>query len=161
LTRSKRTPGTGFGWPRLQFACGVVHSNRGRSRSRKIADLRRLLGDRLAVPDLSGWRVREEEPIPPGFVFANPMTQRPDWCCEVLSPSTEKIDRELKLPLHAEAGVAWIWLVDPERRRVEIFQAVERKAALLDVVEGDAERAVPPFNTVVDMSRWWVTQPPE
>jgi Uma2 family endonuclease len=37
----------------------------------------------------------------------------PDWVCEVLCPSTERIDRARKLRIYAEAGVAHAWLVNP------------------------------------------------
>lgn len=76
----------------------------------------RFPGDKLAVPDLSGWHLDQDEPLPPQFVFENPIVRRPDWCCEVLSPSTEKKDREEKTPLYAQTGVECTWLVDPIAR---------------------------------------------
>lgn len=48
------------------------------------------LGSDILVPDLAGWR-REHLPTikdtPPYFTLA------PDWICEVLSPSTYRLDR--------------------------------------------------------------------
>ena len=64
----------------------------------------RLPGDLLAVPDIAGWRVERVPRLPE----ENPLTVIPDWCCEVLSPSTARPDRVLKLPLYAQAGVQWI-----------------------------------------------------
>jgi Uma2 family endonuclease len=119
----------------------------------------RLLDSRLAVPDLSGWRLPSEEPVPPTFAFDNPIVRVPDWCCEILSPSTEKIDREQKVPLYAEAGVSWIWLIDPQRRKAEILRSSAGKAAVTETLEGDVQRALPPFSSVVDTSRWWVKRP--
>lgn len=119
----------------------------------------RLVDERLAVPDLSGWRLGEGEAVPPPFVFANPIVRVPDWCCEVLSPSTKKVDREIKLPLYASASVGWIWLVDPEARRVEVHQSREGTAELVETVEGNVKRAIPPFTAVVDTGRWWVDGP--
>ena len=40
-------------------------------------------------------------------------TIRPNWICEVLSPSTMVKDRNRKLPIYAAAGVVHAWLVDP------------------------------------------------
>jgi hypothetical protein len=39
----------------------------------------------------------------------------PDWVCEVMSRSTEKLDRDEKLPYYAEHGVRHVWLVDPDK----------------------------------------------
>jgi Uma2 family endonuclease len=56
------------------------------------------LGEDILVPDLTGWRrdrmpyMSDEEPY---------FTLAPDWVCEVLSPSTGKVDRSEKLPLYA------------------------------------------------------------
>ncbi len=52
-----------------------------------------------------------------------------DWACmrtlvlvaEVLSPATEKQDREQKRRLYQEQGVGSIWLVDADRRQVEVW----------------------------------------
>jgi Uma2 family endonuclease len=77
----------------------------------------------------------------------------------VLSRSTERVDREIKVPLYARAGVAWLWLVDPEARRAEILRTAAGQMELVETVEGDVRRALPPFSSVVDTSRWWVTRP--
>src|SRR5262249_22162304 len=46
------------------------------------------------VPDLAGWRVERMSELPDTAWF----TLAPDWVCEVLSPSTENLDRVEKLP---------------------------------------------------------------
>ena len=45
----------------------------------------------------------------------------PDLVVEVLSPSTARMDRLLKLNRYAEAGVREYWLVDPVARTIEIL----------------------------------------
>ncbi len=67
------------------------------------------------VPDLAGWRVERMPELPATAYF----TVVPDWVCEVLSKSTEDIDRNKKLPLYAELGVAHVWLIDPIARTLE------------------------------------------
>jgi len=69
------------------------------------------------VPDLAGWR-RERMPLlPQGHRYA----VIPDWVCEVLSSSTESVDREIKMPIYAQFGVAYLWLLDPRARTLEAF----------------------------------------
>ena len=76
-------------------------------------------GEQVLVPDLAGWR-RERLPAIPDEAF---FTLAPDWVCEVLSPSTERIDRSRKLRIYAEAGVQHAWLVKPTDRTVEVLRA--------------------------------------
>lgn len=45
----------------------------------------------------------------------------PDLVVEVLSPSTERRDRELKRKLYANYGIRELWLVDPESRTIEVL----------------------------------------
>ena len=76
------------------------------------------LGEHVLVPDLAGWRKERMPQIPdvPYFELA------PDWLCEVLSPSTEALDRTDKLDIYAAAEVAWVWLVNPRLRTLEVLQ---------------------------------------
>ena len=73
--------------------------------------------DEPVVPDLAGWRV-ETMPELPDTAFIAAVT---DWVCEVLSRSTEKLDRDEKLPLYAEQGGGHVWLVDPAARTLEAY----------------------------------------
>lgn len=67
-------------------------------------------------PDLAAWRVERMSSLPetPYFSIA------PDWICEVLSRSTEHVDRTKKLPYYAAHGVRQVWLVDPIEKRLEV-----------------------------------------
>jgi Uma2 family endonuclease len=47
----------------------------------------------------------------------------PDLVVEVPSPGTAKFDREVKRKRYLEHGVTEVWLVDPDRREVEVFRA--------------------------------------
>jgi Uma2 family endonuclease len=74
-----------------------------------------LAGD-VFVPDISGWR-REHLPEVPD---TNGIEIAPDWVCEILSPSTFRIDRLKKLPKYARNQIEHVWIVDPEHRTLEV-----------------------------------------
>ena len=56
----------------------------------------------VVVPDLAGWR-RAKLPEMPRTAF---LELAPDWVCEIVWPSTERIDRGKKLPIYAREGVS-------------------------------------------------------
>lgn len=111
-----------------------------------------LRGDVL-VPDISGWR-RERLPVlPEGPGFEVP----PDWLCEILSPSTESFDRGQKLPRYALAGVSHLWLIDPMKRRLEVYGRADLEWLLLEEYSGSAVVNAPPFEPVsLDLAPLWV-----
>ncbi len=45
----------------------------------------------------------------------------PDLVMEILSPSTRRHDRLVKLNLYQRAGVREYWIVDPENKAVQVF----------------------------------------
>ena len=99
------------------------------------------LDDLLVVPDLAGWRVERVPELPDD----NPLTIVPDWTCDVLSPSTERDDRRLKLPLYARCGVGHVWLVDPDQRLVEVFETRGGLPTLLETAIDDDRCSLEPF----------------
>src|SRR5687767_11802679 len=80
----------------------------------------------------------------------------PDWCCEILSPTTARDDKGKKLPLYASCGVPWSWLVDPELRLVEVYQTVSGLPALVTTAQDDDRRVVPPFDIEIAFADWWI-----
>jgi Uma2 family endonuclease len=115
---------------------------------------------RLAVPDLSGWRLREGEQSPPPFAADKPIARCPDWCCEVLSKSTEKKDREKKLPMYAADGVEWNWIIDAERHRIEVYRTKDGAPVPVEAIEADVECANPPFESAVRTATFWLPPDP-
>lgn len=98
----------------------------------------------VAVPDLAGWRRERMPTLPEDHRFEIV----PDWVCEILSPSTARKDRALKLPLYARFGVAHAWLVDPAARTLETFELRERLWSLVGVFKDEDTVAAPPFAAV-------------
>ena len=111
----------------------------------------RFPGDRLAVPDLAGWRADRHPELPDD----NPLRVIPSWCLEVLSPSTASDDRMLKLPLYASTGVDHIWLVDPALRTFEVYESVDGRPTLVATAREADVITVPPFDTELSLATWW------
>jgi len=57
----------------------------------------------------------------PKLVTRAAIAGAPDLVVEIISPSTARADRKIKLPLYARHGVAEFWLVDPDDHSVEVF----------------------------------------
>ena len=53
---------------------------------------------------------------------ARGMRGAPDWLAEVLSPSTARHDRFVKLPVYERAGVREVWLIHPIDRALTTYQ---------------------------------------
>ena len=111
------------------------------------------LGNDVLVPDIAGWR-RERLPAVP----ADPhLALAPDWVCEVLSPSTEALDRGKKLARYARAGVAHAWLLNPVGRSLEVLALENGKWALLDRHEGRSSIRARPFDEVeLELRALWI-----
>jgi Uma2 family endonuclease len=61
----------------------------------------------------------------------------PDLVIEVISPRSQERDRVAKMRGYAFHGVPEYWLVDPDRRRVEVYQLRGKVFRLTDQVSGD------------------------
>lgn len=112
-------------------------------------------GGDVLVPDVAAWRKermpRAPEPLEPY------LTLPPDWVCEVLSPSTEKLDRFRKLPRYHAAGVTHLWLVNPADRTLEIYEREARGYLRTEGYEGSVEVRVPPFDALpLPLGRLWL-----
>lgn len=102
------------------------------------------LGGDALVPDLAGWR-RERMPELPDTAA---LTLAPDWVCEVLSPSTETLDRARKMGSYAREGVKHLWLVDPRPRMLEVYRLEEGRWSRLGAYLGDALVRAEPFEAL-------------
>jgi Uma2 family endonuclease len=79
--------------------------------------------------------------------------------CEVLSPSTERIDRSRKLRIYAEAGVAHAWLVKPTDRTLKVLRLREGAWTIVAVWEDAAVVRVEPFDAIeLELARLWAVQ---
>ncbi|MFA5949369.1 MAG: Uma2 family endonuclease [Hyphomicrobium sp.] len=116
------------------------------------------LGPHVVVPDLAGWRRERLTPFPETAFIETP----PDWLCDVLSPSTQGLDRTDKLAIYAEHGVAHCWYVDPLARTLEVFALTGGKRLLTAAFKGADPVAAPPFEVhTFPLNALWVDDTPE
>jgi Uma2 family endonuclease len=107
------------------------------------------------APDLAGWRRGRTPQLPKTTWF----TLAPDWVCEVLSPSTEKIDHDDKLPYYAEHGVPHVWLIDPIDKRLEVYTLAgsTKRWREVRIYEGETTVRADPFGAIeLDLSALWL-----
>jgi Uma2 family endonuclease len=114
------------------------------------------LGKNVLVPDLAGWRRETMSAVPKEPAS---FTIRPDWICEVLSPSTERRDRADKVRLYAGAGVTSAWLVNPQQHTLEVLRLsadTPTQWTTLGIFMDDAKVRAAPFEAFeLDLSILW------
>jgi Uma2 family endonuclease len=110
------------------------------------------LGSQVLVPDLAGWRRTRMPKLPPTAFIA----VSPDWICEVISPSTARLDRAKKLAIYAGTGVRHAWLVDPLARTVEVLRLEAGRWTIIATHAGDAVVRVEPFEEIeLELQELW------
>jgi Uma2 family endonuclease len=83
-------------------------------------------------------------------------TLAPDWVCEVLSPSTEALDRARKMPIYARERVGHVWLCDPLVETLEVFRREGDRWVLLQTESGAAKLRAEPFEAIeLDLQTLW------
>lgn len=75
----------------------------------------------------------EQQP-PPGTQF---FEGAPTLIVEVISPSSIRLDRQIKFDAYERAGVAEYWLADPKTRAVEVYTLENGEYALLGQFAAD------------------------
>jgi Uma2 family endonuclease len=86
------------------------------------------------------------------------LTLAPDWVCEVLSPSTEKLDRGKKLRVYARERVAYVWLIDPLQQALEVLVLDDGgQWAKRGEFEGRANVRAAPFDAIeLEVGALWI-----
>jgi Uma2 family endonuclease len=111
------------------------------------------LGQDVLVPDVAGWRI-ERMPSIPDVVG---ITVVPDWVCEIISPTTGRLDRTRKMPVYAREGVRHAWLVDPLARTVEVYRLEAGSWVVARALGGDVSEREEPFaERALEVGRWWM-----
>jgi Uma2 family endonuclease len=111
-------------------------------------------GRNVLVPDLAGWRKERMPEIPTSHIFS----VVPDWVCEVISPSSGRLDRLKKMPIYAREGVPFAWLVDPVEQLLEAHRLHDGEWHVR--VHGGDKLRVEPFEAIeMDMTHVWGPSP--
>ena len=73
------------------------------------------------------------------------MQGAPTLAVEILSPSSNRIDRVRKLHVYARFGVPFYWIVDPETRYIEAYRLAGESYELTGYLQGTQSGMLPPF----------------
>lgn len=132
---------------------GPFHRGRGGPGGWWILDEPELhLRQNVLVPDLAGWR-RERMPEQPSTAYYE---LAPDWACEVLSASTARVDRVLKVPIYARERVPHVWLVSPTEQTLEVLALDGPSYRLIATYGGDARVRAEPFAAIeLELAALW------
>lgn len=116
------------------------------------------LDEQVLVPDLAGWRRERMPQIPKDHRFIIP----PDWACEVISPSTVRVDRGKKRRIYGEHHVSWLWLADPIGRILEVLMLAVPNWKHIHAYTGDDIVRADPFpEAEIDLASIWGPTPDE
>lgn len=111
------------------------------------------LGPDILVPDLAGWRIARM----PRMTRQPFFTLAPDWVCEILSPSTGRLDRVRKMPVYAREGVRNLWLVDPVLHTLEIYRLEAGSWVVVGTHGGDEKVRAEPFDAIeLELKDLWL-----
>jgi Uma2 family endonuclease len=110
----------------------------------------------VIVPDFAGW-TRARMPVLP----ATPALElAPDWVCEILSPSTEAIDRVRTLSIYARESVPHGWLLNPTSRTLEVLRRDAGRWVVVMTAAGDDVVRAEPFDAIeLELSALWLASP--
>jgi len=111
------------------------------------------LAEDVCVPDLAAWRV---ERFPVRGQSRAAIGVVPDWVCEVVTPSSARRQRALKLPRYAAAQVGAAWIVDPSERLLEVYRRASPLWSLVAVHGHSKPVRCAPFEEVeLPLAKLW------
>lgn len=119
------------------------------------------LGADVLVPDVAAWRTERMPSLPSADTPF--LTLAPDWICEVLSPSTARLDKVQKRRIYAREQVRHLWHIHPLERTLTAYEYQGPDYRELGTWGGDEDLKlrVAPFEAVeLDLATFWAPLPP-
>ncbi|HEX2690975.1 MAG TPA: Uma2 family endonuclease [Kofleriaceae bacterium] len=117
-----------------------------------------LDGIEVVRPDILGWR-RDRCPERP---TGNPVKQRPDWLCEVVSSSNAEDDTITKLRLYHRAAIPHYWIVDPRDATLTVMRwSADGYVTLMRAERGEVVRPEPFQQIELSVGTLFGDDPPE
>ncbi len=108
----------------------------------------------ILVPDLAGWR---RETLPHLPVSKSYFEVAPNWICEVLSNRTAGTDRVKKLPIYAREKIDHVWLIDPDKKTLEVYARNNQSWILLNSFAADDRIHAAPFDAIeMNLGALWL-----
>lgn len=104
-------------------------------------------------PDVAGWRRERLAEIPDEW----PVSVRPDWVCEILSPSNPENDLFKKILVYQRAQVGHYWILDPVAESLAVYRWTAEGFLLVTVAREDERVRIEPFDAVELSVRGLVT----
>lgn len=99
-------------------------------------------------PDIAGWRM-ERLPV---LSDEWPVRVTPDWVCEILSPSTARLDLGHKQHAYHRARVGHYWVADPIHHIITVYRwQADGYVLTLTAGTGDIVRAEPFDSIDIDL----------
>ena len=103
-------------------------------------------------PDIAGWKTETLSELPNKAHYSTV----PDWVCEIVSPSSRKMDRVIKPVVYAQHGVKHYWIIDPEARTLEVFELQDKQWVLSAMASDDDVVKFNPFPEVeLELKYYW------
>ncbi|MDI3283600.1 Uma2 family endonuclease [Polyangium sp. 15x6] len=100
--------------------------------------------DQIYRPDLAGWRRERMPTLPKEW----PIRIRPDWVCEVLSPTNRSNDRVRKYRNYHRFEVPHYWILDPMDETLTVFRWTEPGYLVALIAERGERVHAEPFEAV-------------
>jgi Uma2 family endonuclease len=105
----------------------------------------RFTDDDVYRPDIAGFR-RENLPVIPN---ETPLGVRPDWVCEIISPSNERNDIIKKMLTYQRCGVPHYWLIDPILEALVVYRWTDAGYLLVQSAQREERIRAEPFDAVM------------
>lgn len=107
------------------------------------------------------WRISDDTVVQPDLLIACRKIEKayldfvPALTLEVLSPSTSSKDRHEKFELYEQQGVRYYVIVDPQFRKIEIYELVDGKYQPVSVNPSTFEFTLDGCKATVDFANTW------